>query len=186
MITASPLQISEGRSPRYSPRAPKTPFTNATSSSAPFATMRGVTLCQPSGTLILGTSSRRVVYGEVIRSDGDGIRAALRVAMEHRVGLEPTKSEVAARRLVPLRHPVRSSKKQKSGLAGRFSTRLCTCRGGKMDAKLPFDRPETIVKLGERLFTRIKDEAEREKIRRFLKAAELSEKSPRRRSSGAP
>src|ERR1044071_1423029 len=48
--------------------------------------------------------------------------------MEHRVGLEPTKSEVAARRLVPLRHPVRSSKKQKSGLAGRFSTRLCTCR----------------------------------------------------------
>jgi hypothetical protein len=180
---------------------------------------------------------------------------------------------------------VRSSKKQKSGLAGRFSTRLCTCRprygaprlssrdvqanqssafiveqiltrpargersptcarrarrprpivlamrfmvlapcvlavfaawisrpapkpaasfeadvapilqrkctpchypGGKMYAKLPFDRPETIVKLGERLFTRIKDEAEREKIRRFLKAAELSEKSPRRRSSGAP
>src|ERR1041385_4279192 len=48
--------------------------------------------------------------------------------MEHRVGLEPTESEVAARRLVPLRHPVRSSKKQKSGLAGRFSTRLCTCR----------------------------------------------------------
>ena len=62
----------------------------------------------------------------------------------------------------------------------------CHYPGGKMYAKLPFDRPETIVKLGERLFTRIKDEAEREKIRRFLKAAELSEKPPRRRSSGAP
>src|SRR5205085_2870841 len=50
-------------------------------------------------------------------------------------------------------------------------TRKCTpCHfaGGKMYDKLPFDRPETIVKLGERLFTRIKDEQERAKIRKFL------------------
>jgi hypothetical protein len=50
-------------------------------------------------------------------------------------------------------------------------TRKCTpCHfsGGKMYAKLPFDRPETIVKLGERLFTRIKDEPERATIRKFL------------------
>src|SRR5437763_16811162 len=34
----------------------------------------------------------------------------------------------------------------------------CHYTGGKMYGRLPFDRPETIVKLGERLFTRIKDE----------------------------
>src|ERR1051325_8974464 len=33
--------------------------------------------------------------------------------MEHRVGLEPTKSEVAARRLVPLRHPVHFQRMKK-------------------------------------------------------------------------
>src|SRR2546427_5040566 len=40
----------------------------------------------------------------------------------------------------------------------------CHFAGGKMYAKLPFDRPETIVKLRERLFTRIKDEQERATI----------------------
>jgi hypothetical protein len=44
----------------------------------------------------------------------------------------------------------------------------CHFEGGKMYARLPFDRPETIVKLGTRLFTRIKDEKEREVIRKFL------------------
>ena len=44
----------------------------------------------------------------------------------------------------------------------------CHFAGGKMYARLPFDRPETIVKLGERLFTRIKDEQERATIRKFL------------------
>jgi hypothetical protein len=46
----------------------------------------------------------------------------------------------------------------------------CHFPGGKMYARLPFDRPETIVKLGEKLFTRIKDEGERAKIRKFLAA----------------
>jgi hypothetical protein len=44
----------------------------------------------------------------------------------------------------------------------------CHFTGGKMYDKLPFDRPETIVKLGERLFTRVKDEQERATIRKFL------------------
>ena len=44
----------------------------------------------------------------------------------------------------------------------------CHFAGGKMYDKLPFDRPATIVKLGERLFTRIKDEQERATIRKFL------------------
>ena len=37
-----------------------------------------------------------------------------------------------------------------------------------MYARLPFDREATIVKLGEKVFTRIRTEPEREVIRRFL------------------
>ena len=44
----------------------------------------------------------------------------------------------------------------------------CHFPGGKMYAKRPFDRPETIVALGEKLFTRIKDEEQRKLIRTFL------------------
>ena len=47
----------------------------------------------------------------------------------------------------------------------------CHFTGGKMYDRLPFDKPETIVKLGERLFTRIKDEEARAKIRSFLRSA---------------
>lgn len=44
----------------------------------------------------------------------------------------------------------------------------CHFEGGVMHAKLPFDKPETIVKLGTKLFTRIKDEESRAPIRKFL------------------
>ncbi len=44
----------------------------------------------------------------------------------------------------------------------------CHFAGGKMYERLPFDRPQTIVKLGTKLFTRIKDEKQRELIRKFL------------------
>lgn len=37
-----------------------------------------------------------------------------------------------------------------------------------MYESLPFDRGETIIELGEKLFTRIKDEEERGVIREFL------------------
>ena len=39
-----------------------------------------------------------------------------------------------------------------------------------MYERLPFDRPETIHKLGTKLFTRIRDEKQREVIRKFLAA----------------
>jgi len=39
---------------------------------------------------------------------------------------------------------------------------------GRMYDRLPFDTPETIRQLGERLFTRIKAENEQALIRRFL------------------
>jgi hypothetical protein len=44
----------------------------------------------------------------------------------------------------------------------------CHFPGGTMYAKRPFDRPATIVALGEKLFTRIKDEEQRKVIRAFL------------------
>ena len=44
----------------------------------------------------------------------------------------------------------------------------CHFSGGKMYDRLPFDKPETIKKLGVRLFTRIKDEHDRKLIEDFL------------------
>lgn len=44
----------------------------------------------------------------------------------------------------------------------------CHFQGGQVYDKLPFDKAETITKLGTKLFTRIKDEEERQKIREFL------------------
>jgi hypothetical protein len=44
----------------------------------------------------------------------------------------------------------------------------CHFQGGQMYEKLPFDKPETITKLGRKLFTRIKNEDEQRVIREFL------------------
>jgi hypothetical protein len=44
----------------------------------------------------------------------------------------------------------------------------CHFAGGVMYQRLPFDRPETIKTLGEKLFTRLKDENDRQVIREFL------------------
>jgi hypothetical protein len=44
----------------------------------------------------------------------------------------------------------------------------CHFEGGKMYTALPFDRPETIHKLGEKVFTRIKDPKEQELLREFM------------------
>jgi hypothetical protein len=44
----------------------------------------------------------------------------------------------------------------------------CHFEGGKMYAKLPFDKPETITKLGTKLFTRIKKDEEQAVIRAYL------------------
>lgn len=44
----------------------------------------------------------------------------------------------------------------------------CHFEGGKVYAELPFDKPETIISLGEALFSRIKDEDQQRVIRQFL------------------
>ena len=51
-----------------------------------------------------------------------------------------------------------------------FQARCMPChfQGGKVYDKLPFDKPQTINRLGEKLFTRIKDKEEQRVIREFL------------------
>jgi hypothetical protein len=51
-----------------------------------------------------------------------------------------------------------------------FQSRCQPCHfpGGKVYDRLPFDKPETITRLGTKLFTRIKDEKEQRLIRDFL------------------
>ncbi|HEX7829497.1 MAG TPA: hypothetical protein VF787_07565 [Thermoanaerobaculia bacterium] len=51
----------------------------------------------------------------------------------------------------------------------------CHFEGGKMYAKLPFDQPATVDKLGTKLFTRIKAEDEQRVIRAFLTRQEARE-----------
>ena len=48
------------------------------------------------------------------------------------------------------------------------SCQPCHFQGGQMYDKLPFDKPETITKLGTKLFTRIKNEDQQRVIREFL------------------
>jgi len=45
----------------------------------------------------------------------------------------------------------------------------CHFSGGQMYDKLPFDKPETIKKLGVKVFTRIKEDGDRKLIEAFLK-----------------
>lgn len=57
----------------------------------------------------------------------------------------------------------------------------CHFAGGKMYAQLPFDKPETIRKLGTQLFSRIKDEKEQALLRKFFAQAEDSTQTRRKR-----
>jgi len=52
----------------------------------------------------------------------------------------------------------------------------CHFANGKMYEKMPFDRPQTIRTLGEKIFTRIKDPKEQAVLRAFL-AQEAPERS---------
>jgi hypothetical protein len=54
------------------------------------------------------------------------------------------------------------------------SCQPCHFQGGQMYEKLPFDKPETITKLGTKLFTRIKDKDQQRVIREFLSEQSVS------------
>ncbi len=54
----------------------------------------------------------------------------------------------------------------------------CHFAGGKMYAQLPFDKPQTIRKLGAQLFTRIKGDNEQALLRRFLAQTDSTQQMP--------
>ena len=54
------------------------------------------------------------------------------------------------------------------------SCQPCHFQGGQMYEKLPFDKPETITKLGTKLFTRITNEDQQLVIREFLSEQSVS------------
>jgi hypothetical protein len=60
-----------------------------------------------------------------------------------------------------------------------FKTNCMPCHfeGGQMYDRLPFDKPDTIRKLGTRLFTRIKAENDRRIIEAFLTASPSKQNS---------
>jgi hypothetical protein len=60
--------------------------------------------------------------------------------------------------------------------------RPCHFPGGVVYARLPFDRAGTILELREKLFTRIKNENDRQTIRKFL-AQQANAAGPRRGAS---
>jgi len=47
----------------------------------------------------------------------------------------------------------------------------CHFAGGKMYERMPFDKPQTIRTLGEKMFTRIREPKEQEILRSFLAQA---------------
>jgi hypothetical protein len=52
----------------------------------------------------------------------------------------------------------------------------CHFQGGQVYDKMPFDKPETITRLGTKLVTRIKDAKEQKLIREFLDGANAESK----------
>jgi hypothetical protein len=85
--------------------------------------------------------------------------------------------------LAPPPHPAASAVQPAAGEEGTVDfvrevqpileagCRPCHFAGGQMYDELPFDQPETIHRLGTRLFTRIQDPTDQETLRRFLTAA---------------
>jgi tetratricopeptide (TPR) repeat protein len=67
-----------------------------------------------------------------------------------------------------------------------MNCRPCHFEGGKVYDRLPFDRAETIVRLGEELFTRIRDEDDRAVIRAFLARAARGPETPRKPPPALP
>lgn len=70
--------------------------------------------------------------------------------------------------LAPARAPQRVSFETQVRPVLENRCQPCHFAGGKMYESLPFDRPATIHTLGEKLFTRIRDEREQALLRAFL------------------
>ena len=97
----------------------------------------------------------------VIDSAGDSRRAKLEVAV---LSSAPTSTFSEAKARVDF----------DTQLKPIFQSKCMPCHfsGGQMYERLPFDKPETIRKLGHKLFTRIKEESDRKLIEDFLSQSE--------------
>jgi hypothetical protein len=80
----------------------------------------------------------------------------------------------------PAAPPLAASVDFETGVRPLLEARCQPCHfaGGKMYEKLPFDRPETIHHLGERLFTRIKAPEDQALLRAFLAQREPDAAEP--------
>src|SRR5258706_14753060 len=78
----------------------------------------------------------------------------------------PSAPQVATQRAQPADTSVEFARDVQPILESRCQP--CHFAGGRMYERLPFDRPETIRQLGQKLFTRIKDETSQATIRHFL------------------
>ena len=97
---------------------------------------------------------------------------------------EPPAAAVTAEHVAPGAGPEPGNAAPRSAAAAapaavpiRFETQVrpilarcspCHFEGGKMYARLPFDKPETVLTLGEKLFTRIHADSDQAVIRAFL------------------
>ena len=81
---------------------------------------------------------------------------------------KPTRTAETA--IVPTSSTAKARVDFETQLKPIFKSKCMPCHfsGGKVYERLPFDKPETIRKLGTRLFTRIKDENDRRLIEDFL------------------
>ena len=81
--------------------------------------------------------------------------------------------KVVAAKLVPAQ-PVPATIDYRKEVQPIFEKNCNPCHfpGGKMHARLPFDDGATIAKLGKKVFSRIKDEPSRERIRKYLATAQ--------------
>lgn len=77
----------------------------------------------------------------------------------------PALAKLKAASLIPAKKPTFDAE-VKPILQSRCQP--CHFPGGKVYDHMPFDKPETITRLGEKMFTRIKDKEEQRVIREFL------------------
>jgi len=110
--------------------------------------------------LVLGLASTSILYG-LRKSEGaspaSAQAASPRVELAAALPAKPISSMPAKVDFQTQVKPILESRCQG-----------CHFPGGVMYQRLPFDQPQTIKTLGEKLFTRLKDEHDRRVIREFL------------------
>ena len=102
--------------------------------------------------------------------------------------MEPASSPAAGATAAPSPPPADADALFAEGVRPVLERRCTPCHfpGGKMYDRLPFDDPGTVRRLGEKLFTRIREPAEVETFRRFLAAEAVGAGRPPSAGSAQP